>query len=412
VVVVGAGPAGLLAADVISAAGRRVLLVDRMPSPGRKLLMAGRGGLNLTHSEDLDAFLGRYGAAGARLAPLIREFPPSALIQFAEALGQATFVGSSGRVFPKAMKASPLLRAWLARLATQGVQLTTGRRLVEVDEDLTCRFITAAGASEPHAAGAVVLALGGGSWARLGSDGGWVDMLRGWGVATEPLAPANCGVTIDWSEHVRSRFAGTPLKRIAVSTGGQTVRGEAMITANGLEGGAVYAVSPLIRAALAAHGHATLTLDLRPDLELAGVTARLAAPRGKMSAANWLRKTLALSPAAIALLHENAGKGLAMDPDRLAARIKAVPLRVTGLAGLERAISTSGGVAWDEVDSRLMLRRRPGIFLAGEMLDWEAPTGGYLLQACFATGRAAGLGVLAHLEGQPCPAPPIAGIAG
>jgi len=397
VVVIGSGPAGLMAADVVSSGGRNVVVIDRMPSPGRKLLMAGRGGLNLTHSEPLEAFLARYGARQACLGPMVRDFPPAALVRFVEALGQTTFVGSSGRIFPTAMKASPLLRAWLRRLGERGVSFLTGHRLLDVDSDLTCRFGLRDGREATLAAKAVVLALGGASWPRLGSDGGWVDMVRGWGVDVTPLAAANVGVGIDGCERVCSRHAGEPLKRIALSAGGVTVRGEAVVTAVGLEGGAVYALSRPLRETLAATGEAMLHVDLRPDMSVAEVAARLARPRGSQSATSWLRKTLRLSPAGISLLFAPGRGRLPEDRAGLARLIKDVPLRVTGLSSLVQAISTAGGVAWPEVTDRLMLKRRPGVFVAGEMLDWEAPTGGYLLQACFATGRAAGQGALSWL---------------
>ena len=396
-VVVGAGPAGLMAADLLSSAGAAVTIYDAMPSAGRKLLMAGRGGLNLTHSEDLERFLTRYGTARPWLEPIIRAFPPAALVAFAEALGQGTFVGSSGRVFPTAMKASPLLRAWLARLDRQGARLVRGHRLVQVAADLTCTFIDAEGRRSAVPAGAVVLALGGASWPRLGSDGTWRDMVRGWDVPVAPFAAANCGALVAWSDAVRVRHAGTPLKRIALHVGDSEARGEAIITATGLEGGAVYALIPALRRALASGTPASLRVDLRPDMTAEAVAAKLSRPRGKQSLATWLRKTIALPPQATALLREDPAGPLPAAPAALAARIKATHLRATGLAPIDRAISTAGGIPASELDAALMLKRRPGIFVAGEMLDWEAPTGGYLLQACFATGRAAGYGALAYL---------------
>lgn len=383
VVVVGGGPAGLMAADVLSAAGVRVTIFDRMPSLGRKLLIAGRGGLNLTHSEDLERFLDRYGAARGRLEPLIRAFPPEALRAFAAELGQDTFVGTSGRVFPKAMKASPLLRAWLRRLAGRGVAVRLRHRLVE-GEGRQLVFEGPDGGRVEVQADAVVLAVGGASWPRLGSDGGWAAWLQAKGVAVTPLTPANCGVRIAWSPHLLARAEGRPLKRIALAVGAATVRGEAVITRTGLEGGAVYAMTPAIRAALR-DGPATLAVDLLPDLAPDDLVRRLSRPRAKQSAATWLRKVTGLAPGAIALLHEGGGRALPAEPAALAALIKAVPLAATGLAGLERAISTAGGVALAGLDDHLMLEACPGWFVAGEMLDWEAPTGGYLLQACFST---------------------------
>ncbi|MBL6458525.1 TIGR03862 family flavoprotein [Belnapia sp. T6] len=385
VAIIGAGPAGLMVAEVLAAAGAAVTVFDRMPSPGRKLLIAGRGGLNLTHSEPLEAFLDRYGPARVRLEPAIRAFPPAALMEWAEALGQPVFTGSSGRVFPRALKASPLLRAWLARLAGQGVTLRTRHRWLGWDAAGALRFAAPEG-EVTFCPAATLLALGGASWPRLGSDGAWVGLLPG----VAPLRPANCGFLLPWSDHFRRRFEGQPLKRIALEFGGQRVRGEAVVTASGLEGGAVYALSAPLREAIAAEGTATLRLDLRPDEAAAALAARLDGPRGGQSLANHLRRA-GLAPVAIGLVQEALHAG-ATDP--LSRLVKALPLRLTAPAGIERAISSAGGVRWEEVDGRFMLRARPGVFLAGEMLDWEAPTGGYLLQACFSTGAAAARGLL------------------
>ncbi|MBR0655811.1 TIGR03862 family flavoprotein [Plastoroseomonas arctica] len=392
IAVIGAGPAGLMAAETLAAAGARVTIHDRMASPARKFLLAGRGGLNLTHSEPLDAFIARYRESAPRLAPIIRAFPPAALIAWAEGLGQPVFTGSSGRVFPRAMKASLLLRAWLARLAGLGVTLHPRQSLTG---------FAAGGAvlldGQPVAADAVILALGGASWPRLGSDGAWAGLF---GDAMRPFVPSNCGFTVAWSAPFRARAAGQPLKRIALSHGGETVRGEAMVTEAGIEGGAVYALSAPMRAAIARDGHATASLDLRPDLTLADCTTRLAAPRRGNSLSNHLRRTLGLSPVAIALVQEASRasaptqKAHAGVSEPLAGLVKACPLRLDAPFPIARAISSAGGVAWAALDERLMLRDRPGVFCAGEMLDWEAPTGGYLLQACFATGVAAALGAL------------------
>ncbi|WP_421697421.1 TIGR03862 family flavoprotein [Ancylobacter sp.] len=401
VAIIGAGPAALIAAEGLAQAGCRVSLFERMASPARKFLIAGRGGLNLTHSEARAPFLARYADAADWLAPMLDAFPPGRLRDWAEGLGEATFVGSSGRVFPRSFKASPLLRAWLARLDGLGVVLNRSHLWRGWSEAGGLRFATPTGEVEV-AADAVLLALGGASWPRLGSDGGWVEILRGQGVEIAPLRPANSGARIGWSEPFRARFAGVPLKRIALSLGARRVRGEAMIDGAGLEGGAVYALSAVLREAIAVKGRATLLVDLRPDLSEVTLAARLAATRKGETMANRLRKASGLSPAAAGLLRE-AGP-LPAEPTVLAARIKAVPLNVTAMAGLERAISTAGGVTRAMVDDRLMLRARPGVFIAGEMLDWEAPTGGYLLQASFATGHAAACGVLARL-GMPLPAP-------
>jgi uncharacterized flavoprotein (TIGR03862 family) len=386
-----------MAAEVLARGGAAVTVYDRMPSAARKFLLAGRGGLNLTHSEDLDAFLTRYGPAAPALRAAIEAFPPAAVRAWAEALGQETFVGSSGRVFPRAMKASPLLRAWLRRLDGAGVRFALRHRWSGWDGGrLTFEAPDGAVAVE---ADATVLALGGASWPRLGSDGAWVAPLTRVGVTVAPLKPANCGFAAGWSEHL-ARFAGQPLKRLALSFGGQVVRGEAIITQTGLEGGGIYALSALLRDTIAASGEATLTIALRPDLAIEEIAHRLSAPRAKQSLATFLRKALKLAPAEIGLLHEvSFAQPLAkLDPAALARLINAVPIRLTATAAIARAISTAGGVAFDELDARFMLQRMPGVFVAGEMLDWEAPTGGYLLQACFATGAAAGQGALAWLS--------------
>lgn len=400
VAIVGGGPAGLMAADVVSEAGARVTIYDRMPSLGRKFLMAGRGGLNLTHSEPLEVFLTRYGPDRTWLEPAIRAFPPPALIAFVHTLGQETFVGSSGRVFPKVMKASPLLRAWLQRLDQRGVAVRLKHRWTGFSDDGGLTFVDGDGRAQLVRADAVILALGGGSWARLGSDGAWCEALQAAGIATTPLQPANCGVLITWSPHIGSKFAGTPLKRIALTSSGTRVRGEALVTAAGLEGNAVYSLSRTLRMALATSVRALIALDLRPDMSAEDLTRRLAKPRGKDSVSNWLRKVVSLSPVEIALLREVAGGALPSTSADLAALIKELRFTVTGLAPMDRAISTAGGVAAAEVDATFMLRRRPGVFVAGEMLDWDAPTGGYLLQAAMATGREAGLGALGFL-GRP-----------
>lgn len=393
--IIGAGPAGLMAAERLAAAGLAVVVHEAMPSPSRKLLMAGRGGLNLTHTEPMPRFLGRYGPASATVVPWLERFSPTDLIGWAEGLGQATFVGSSGRVFPRGMKASPLLRAWLARLAAAGVELRTRSRWTGFnDGGLT--FATSDG-PRTERPDAVVLALGGASWPRLGSDGAWRPWLEAKGVAVTPFRPSNVGFDVAWSAIFADRFAGQPLKPIALSHGDQTVRGEAMITRYGLEGGAVYTLSAGLRDAIARDGSATLTVDLRPDLSIEALAARLAKPRGKDSVTNWLRKAAGLPPVAVGLLREIPGD-LPMGADKLARRIKAVRLTLTGVQGLERAISSAGGVALDQVDDGLMLKALPGVFVAGEMLDWEAPTGGYLLQASMASGAVAAAGVIAWLE--------------
>lgn len=355
-----------MAAEVLASAGCAVTIHDRMPAPARKFLLAGRGGLNLTHSEPLESFLTRYGEARERLEPAIRAFPPEAVIAWANGLGVETFVGTSGRVFPKAMKASPLLRAWLRRLDVLGVKLVTRSEWTGFGKT------------------PAILAFGGASWPHLGSDGGWVPAFRGAGIAVHPFKPANSRFLVNWTKIFRERFAGTPVKNVALSYAGHRVRGEIMISQEGIEGGAIYALSKGMREK---PGH-PLVIDLRPDLTIEALAERLKRPRGKDTQSNYLRKVAGLAPVAISLLRET---GNAMD----AAGLKNVAVQILRPAGLARAISSAGGVAFDEVDEKFQLHKVPGVFVAGEMLDWEAPTGGYLLQACLATGAAAALGLLA-----------------
>jgi uncharacterized flavoprotein (TIGR03862 family) len=398
VAVIGAGPAGLMAAEVLAAGGVPVTVYDAMASVGRKFLMAGRGGLNLTHSEPLPAFLARYLDAAPELEAAIEAFPPDRLRAWCEELGQETFVGTSGRVFPRSMKASPLLRAWLRRLDAAGVRLALRHRWIGWDENGRLVFETLEGRRAIEAR-ATVLALGGASWPRLGSDGSWVALLAARGIMMSPLRPANCGFTVAWSDRFRDRFEGQPLKNVAFRFGTRTERGEAIITNRGIEGGAIYALSADMREAILNSGDAILHIALRPDLETGALVARLSAPRGKQSFSNVLRKALQLSPVAIGLLQEaSAGSAARLSPQALAVLINAVPVKLTGVAPIARAISTAGGISFDELDADYMLRRLPGVFAAGEMLDWEAPTGGYLLQASFATGAAAGRGVLKWLK--------------
>jgi uncharacterized flavoprotein (TIGR03862 family) len=399
VAVIGAGPAGLIAAETLALAGCRVTVFEAMPSVGRKFLMAGRGGLNLTHSEPLDVFLSHYRPAEAQLLDAVRAFPPAALVAWCEGLGVETFVGSSGRIFPKPLKSSPLLRAWLARLASLGVEIRTRYRLATLAPPQgagcgprTLSFATPTGETDCEA-DAVILACGGASWPRLGSDGGWTALLPD--LAVTPFAPSNAGFLIPWSPKLAPLF-GTPLKRIALTFAGSTLRGEAMLTATGLEGGAVYALSAAIRDAIAEKGEARFTLDLRPDMPEREIRSRLAQRGRGETVSTMLRKALTLPPVAIALVQEARHAGATED---LVTLVKALPLTTRGMAGLARAISSAGGLAWAELDQTFMLRRHPGVFAAGEMLDWEAPTGGYLLQACFATGVAAAKGVLAGLPG-------------
>jgi uncharacterized flavoprotein (TIGR03862 family) len=404
VAVIGGGPAGLMAAEELANAGFAVTVYDRMASVGRKFLLAGRGGLNLTHSEPLETFLTRYRPASPRLLAAVRAFPPERLRAWCEALGQPTFVGSSGRVFPKAMKASPLLRAWLRRLRSEGVAFALRHRWVGWDDAGDLVFTRPDDATVTDRPDATVLALGGASWPRLGSDGAWAEVLGRAGVAIVPLQPANCGFRADWSAEFGARRGGAPLKRIAVTFGERTVRGETVITRDGLEGGAIYALSGSLRDAIASDGEAIVTIDLRPDLGEVELTGRLAGRRNKETLSTALRKHAKLSPPAIDLLREaaaRAGIGLVgLPPAQLARLIKTAPVRLVATAPIARAISTAGGVAFDSIDDHFMLHRRPGVFVAGEMLDWEAPTGGYLLQASFATGIAAARGAIDFARGR------------
>ena len=391
-IVIGAGPAGLIAAETLAVAGVKVVVHDHMPSVGRKLLMAGRGGLNLTHSEPLELFLARYRPLDPLLMRAVSDFPPEALIAWCQSLGIETFVGSSGRVFPKGLKASPLLRAWLGRLATLGVTVRPRSRWLGWDDGGQPRFSD----DEAPRRGTnpvIVLALGGASWPRLGSDGEWPGLLPGIGVA--PWAPMNMGFGVAWSDHFANRFQGTPLKRIALRFGACRTRGEAMVTRDGLEGGAIYALSGRIRDAIAEGGPVRVEMDLKPELSLAEVKDRLAGRPRADSIANRLRKAIGLSPVAIGMVQETLRAG--GEHDSLASLVKALPIRLVAPSSIARAISSAGGLRWSELDDRLMLKARPGTFACGEMLDWEAPTGGYLLQGCFSTGVAAARGALAWL---------------
>ncbi len=350
--IIGAGPSGLMAAEVLARAGAAVTIHDHMAAPARKFLLAGRGGLNLTHSEPLDAFLGRYGEARSFLEPAIRAFPPSAVTDWANSLGIETFTGTSGRIFPKQMKASPLLRAWLQRLDGLGVKLVTRSPWRGFDGRPT------------------ILAMGGASWPQLGSDAGWVSIVEAAGIRIVPFRPANGRFLVPWTEHFAARFAGQPIKNVKLTYGARTARGEVMISKDGIEGGAIYALSRVMRD----EPGQSLVIDLKPDLPQEAAAERMAKRNRKESAANFYRKAFGLAPAAIGLLRETGATG-----------VKAVPVRIAGPASIARAISSAGGIARQEVDDHFQLRKMPGCYAAGEMLDWEAPTGGYLLQACFST---------------------------
>ena len=399
--IIGGGPAGLMAAEVLAAAGVPVDLYDAMPSLARKFLLAGKGGLNLTHAEPLAAFLGRYSAREALLAPALNEFGPQALRDWAQGLGIDTFVGSSQRVFPVAMKAAPLLRAWLHRLRAAGVRIHVRHRWTGWDASGKLNFATPSGDVRVSAT-ATVLALGGASWPRLGSDGAWTRWLEDRGVPVSPLRPANCGFTVSWSTFLRERHAGEPLKGVQLSfmdTLGRlhSRKGECLISEYGIEGNLVYAVAAALRDTIAAQGTLTVHVDLLPDWTAARVSAEVAHPRGARSLASHLQSRLGLKGLKVTLLREVLSPAEMNDPATLATAIKALPLTLTGTRPIDEAISSAGGVPFEALDEHLMLKNLPGVFCAGEMLDWEAPTGGYLLTACFATGKAAGAGAFSWL---------------
>ncbi len=399
VAIIGGGPAGLMAAEVLGLAGVNVDLYDAMPSVGRKFLLAGVGGMNITHAEDYAAFVSRYAERAGDLRPLLDAFSPDSLRKWIHGLGIDTFVGSSGRVFPSDMKAAPLLRAWLKRLRENDVRIHTRQRWLGWDEHGALRIAGPQGETQVEA-DATLLALGGGSWARLGSDGAWVPSLQNRGIAIAPLQPANCGFEVaGWSEHLREKFAGAPLKTVSLALPGEAPRkGEFVLTATGIEGSLVYALSAPIRNTINRDGAATVLLDLLPDRTLTQIASALARPRGSQSMAKHLHRQLKLDGAKAALLRELTDATTFQAPQALAAEIKALPIRLVRPRPLDEAISSAGGVPFEELDEGLMLRRLPGVFCAGEMLDWEAPTGGYLLTACFASGRAAAEGMLRWLR--------------
>jgi uncharacterized flavoprotein (TIGR03862 family) len=401
-IVIGAGPAGLMAAEVLAAAGATVDVYDAMPSAGRKFLMAGKSGLNLTHAEAFENFAGRYGMQRGWVEPWLREFDADALRAWARGLGVETFIGSSGRVFPADMKAAPLLRAWLSRLRAAGVRFHMRHRWLGWEGDA---LAFANGAKVGAGGTAVILALGGGSWAKLGSDGAWVPLLRAREIGVAPLRPANCGFDVAWSAHFRDRFAGQPVKSVVASCGGQSRQGDFVVTRHGVEGSLIYAFSAALRDAIETNGAATLHLDLAPGRTQERLTAEIAHPRGARSMGSHLQSRAGIAGVKAGLLRECVPQEDFADPTRLAAAIKSLPLTLVAPRPLDEAISSAGGVARDALDARLMLKGLPGTFCCGEMLDWEAPTGGYLLTACLASGRAAGDGALDWLAARPGNAP-------
>jgi uncharacterized flavoprotein (TIGR03862 family) len=395
-VIIGGGPAGLMAAEVISAQGIKVDIYDAMPSVGRKFLMAGKSGLNITHSEPFNKFVSRYGHHQAHIEPLLKTFGPEQLLDWVHGLGIQTFTGSSGRVFPKEMKASPLLRAWLQRLNAAGVKFHLRHKLTRLSPGRTLHFDTPEGTITVKA-DVVLLALGGGSWRRLGSDGAWVDWLRQAGVKVAPLRPSNCGFEVHWSSHFKEKYEGHPVKSVIMKAGNLRQQGEFVITRDGIEGSLVYAASCVLRDEIEKHGRAVIHLDLAPDVSEQQLRAKLGRPRGSRSMANHLEKTTGIKGVKAGLLREFVPKE-EFNESRLAAWIKNVPVLLVATSSIDKAISSAGGISFDSLDDHLMLKKIPGIFCAGEMLDWEAPTGGYLLTACFSSGYAAGKNILHWLE--------------
>ena len=399
IAIIGGGPAGLMAAEALTARGARPHLFDAMPSLGRKFLMAGKSGLNLTHSEDYAAFVTRFGTANSVLRPALDQFTPDEIRRWAEGLDVETFTGSSGRIFPTDFKAAPLLRHWLKRLRTDGLTTHVRHHWRGWTDDGALKFETRDGETT-FKADATILALGGASWPQLGSDATWTTWLEERGIEIAPFRPANCGFDVIWSPVMKERFAGTPVKSVVLGADNETHRGEFVVTEGGIEGSGIYALSAHLRDAIARDGQATLTLDLTPDRSLERLTDDLKRPRGKASFSNFLRKVTGLSNVKAALLRECLSKETFENMEALAKGIKALPLTLTATRPIEEAISSAGGIRFEAIDENFMLHNVPGVFCAGEMLDWEAPTGGYLLTACFATGKAAGQATAKWLEEQ------------
>lgn len=397
VIIIGGGPAGLMAAEVLLARGLQTSLFEAKPAPGQKFLVAGKGGLNLTHSEPRADFLSRYGPRRPQIEAWLDAFGPDELRHWAHGLGAETYIGSSGRVFPKEMKAGPLLKAWLDRLQASGLQIHTRHKWVGWGKDHELLFETPQG-EKNLPADAVLLALGGGSWPELGSDGSWIPILEKHQVEIAPLKPANCGFDVEWTSHFREKFAGEPVKSAAVTLKGIRKLGEFIITEYGLEGSLIYAISAQVRDEIERSGNAIITLDLTPNWTAKEVFQKLSRPRGSHSISKHLKRTLNISGVKSGLLWEFVPREDFSDPERLAGAVKSLPIPLVAPRPLEEAISSAGGVRFESLDDQLMLRALPGVFCAGEMLDWEAPTGGYLLSACFASGYWAGLGMANWLE--------------
>ena len=398
--IIGGGPAGLMAAEVLLERGAQVSLYEANPSPGRKFLVAGKGGLNLTHSEPREDFLSRYGLRRPQIEPLLDAFGPNELREWARALGVETYIGSSGRVFPKEMNAAPLLNAWLEKLQTSGLQIFTRHKWVGWGKDHALLFETPDGEKNVKA-DAVILALGGGSRPELGSDGRWIPLLAGYDIEIAPLKPANCGFDVQWTPHFRDKYQGKPVKSAAITFKGRRKLGEFIITEKGVEGSLIYAISAQMQDEIEGAGRAIIELDLTPDWTEEEVSKKLSRPRGSHSISKHLKRTLHISGVKSGLLWEFVNRKDFSDPERLASAVKSLPIPLIAPRPLEEAISSAGGVTFESVDEHLMLRALPGVLCAGEMLDWEAPTGGYLLTACFASGYSAGLGVLDWLDRNP-----------
>ena len=399
VAIIGGGPAGLMAAEVISAHGLKVDVYDAMPSVGRKLLMAGKSGLNITHADPFDVFISRYGKRRKNIEPFLKEYGSDQLREWVHSLGIQTFIGTSGRVFPFGMKASPLLRAWLQRLGASNVTIHLRHKWTGFLSDGSLNFNTPDG-DVVVKADAVILALGGGSWSRLGSSGEWVPWLKQAGVQVEAFRPSNCGFDVAWSEHFREKYDGHPVKTVILSFGDFRGQGDFIITKEGVEGGLIYTASALMRDEIETNGKAIIHLDMKPDRTLDWLKDKLSKPRGKRSMASFLEKTLGIRGVKAGLLREFVSKEDFTDGERLAYFIKNLPIPLIAPRPLDEAISSAGGVTFESLDEHLMLKTMPGVFCAGEMLDWEAPTGGYLLTACFSSGYAAGKGVLKWLDNE------------